>query len=133
MRPLARTLADPALAGVGAVAAADVPTVIAAAGEAGLATITVLPAGGKAALLAALAEALDFPSWYGHNWDALLDCLSDLSWSRARGHVVMLEASETLAAAHPAVFATLLEVGAEAAQRQAQAGYPLWLLLVTDR
>ena len=26
-----------------------------------------------------LAEALDFPEWYGNNLDALYDCLTDLS------------------------------------------------------
>ena len=24
------------------------------------------------------AQALDFPDWYGHNLDALMDCLTDL-------------------------------------------------------
>ncbi len=32
----------------------------------------------KDALHAALAEALDFPDWYGANLDALYDCLQDL-------------------------------------------------------
>jgi RNAse (barnase) inhibitor barstar len=35
----------------------------------------------KTALLAALGEALSFPDWYGANWDALADCLMDMSWS----------------------------------------------------
>ena len=32
----------------------------------------------KALLHAALAQALSFPDWYGHNLDALYDCLTDL-------------------------------------------------------
>ena len=32
----------------------------------------------KQQLHAALAEALRFPNWYGHNLDALYDCLRDL-------------------------------------------------------
>ena len=32
----------------------------------------------KQQLHAALAEALSFPEWYGHNLDALYDCLRDL-------------------------------------------------------
>jgi len=27
---------------------------------------------------ARIAAALDFPAWYGHNLDALMDCLTDL-------------------------------------------------------
>ena len=32
----------------------------------------------KPQLHAALAEALHFPDWYGHNLDALYDCLTEL-------------------------------------------------------
>jgi RNAse (barnase) inhibitor barstar len=32
----------------------------------------------KEQLLRNIAAALRFPEWFGHNWDALEDCLSDL-------------------------------------------------------
>jgi hypothetical protein len=47
------------------------------------------PAASKAELLSSLAEALAFPPWAGHNWDALVDLLADLSWLPA-GQVVLL-------------------------------------------
>ena len=47
--------------------------------------------GKKPELLKNLAAALDFPDWFGANWDALEDCLSDLSWSKAGGHVLLFE------------------------------------------
>jgi len=31
-------------------------------------------------LLAAIGHALDFPEYYGQNWDALEECLNDMSW-----------------------------------------------------
>ena len=31
----------------------------------------------KNTLLDSLAKACDFPSWFGHNWDAAWDCLTD--------------------------------------------------------
>jgi hypothetical protein len=48
-------------------------------------------AAGKEALMERVARALEFPHWFGGNWDALEDCLSDLSWSRAAGHVLLIE------------------------------------------
>ncbi len=45
---------------------------------------------GKGALLAALAQAIEAPGWFGNNWDALADSLSDLSWKPAPGYVLLL-------------------------------------------
>jgi hypothetical protein len=45
----------------------------------------------KSVLLKSIAAALEFPDWFGGNWDALEDCLSDLSWRQAGGHVLLFE------------------------------------------
>jgi hypothetical protein len=45
----------------------------------------------KVQLLKNLAIALGFPDWFGHNWDALEDCLTDLSWREAPAHVLLIE------------------------------------------
>ncbi len=48
----------------------------------------------KAALLPALAAGLKFPSYFGYNWDALLDCLRSLpDFIRAGGYAVIIERS----------------------------------------
>ncbi len=64
----------------------------AAAKEAGFALfeIDLGEAHTKGALLAALAEAIAAPEWFGNNWDALADALGDLSWYRAPGYVLVL-------------------------------------------
>jgi hypothetical protein len=41
--------------------------------------------------VAAIARALEFPRWFGGNWDALEDSLSDLSWRAAKGQVLLFE------------------------------------------
>jgi RNAse (barnase) inhibitor barstar len=38
---------------------------------------------GKQGLLDRFAQDLSFPVYFGRNWDALIDCLSDLSWVQA--------------------------------------------------
>ncbi|MGH8670377.1 MAG: barstar family protein [Burkholderiales bacterium] len=42
----------------------------------------------------AFSRALAFPDWFGRNWDALEDCLTDLSWHEAAGHLVLLEGND---------------------------------------
>lgn len=40
-------------------------------------------------LMTILARGLQFPSYFGFNWDALFDCLCDLSWLEADTRVVL--------------------------------------------
>jgi len=53
---------------------------------------------GKQNLLNTLAQAANFPSGFGVNWDALADALCDLSWyGEVAGYVLLLRnASDTL-------------------------------------
>lgn len=44
----------------------------------------------KGELLAAMAEMIGAPEWFGKNWDALADALGDLSWRPAPGYVLLL-------------------------------------------
>lgn len=82
----------------------------------------------KPTLLEAIASALDFPEWFGGNWDALEDCLTDMSWNKARGYVVVLEHSAELIKRAPAEFAAAREVFKSAAVYWAGQGKPFWTL-----
>ena len=66
----------------------------------------------KGALLERISAALQFPGWFGRNWDALEDCLADLSWSKARGHVLLFENARGVS---PADRRTLTEILSAAA------------------
>ncbi|HEX9182799.1 MAG TPA: barstar family protein [Burkholderiales bacterium] len=67
----------------------------------------------KDALLARLAEALGFPDWFGSNWDALEDCLADLSWRPGEGHVLLLERHGELSLDDLGVLIDVLAAAAE--------------------
>jgi RNAse (barnase) inhibitor barstar len=76
-------------------------------------------------LLAALGHALDFPAYYGVNWDALEECLSDLSWHPGPV-IVLLGHADALA---PDTLHTLVDIWREAAAAWAEAGRVCVLLL----
>jgi hypothetical protein len=75
----------------------------------------------KGRLLAITARALHLPAWFGMNWDALADCLTDFAWERESQHLLWLANLEEFATRAPADFAAfaavLEEVSAFWAQR----------------
>ena len=85
---LIQRLQDPSRSGVYRVSRAD--EVMAAVKGSGLSPVRVAFSD-KVQLLKNLAVALGFPDWFGHNWDALEDCLTDLSWRDASAHVLLIE------------------------------------------
>ena len=129
--PFARRLQQRAEAGIHRLPAAAARALEAAARPLGYAVFHVDLEGcaDKAALLARMAAALEFPEWFGHNWDALGDCLGDMSWRPAPGYLVFLDHAGRLPAGAVADFATALEVCADAARELAQAGRPMWIVI----
>jgi len=77
-----------------------------------IARIALAGAQGKDALMTRVAQALAFPRWFGGNWDALEDCLSDLSWSSSAGHVLLIEGAGDLAADESGIFIDILAAAA---------------------
>ena len=73
-----------------------------------VARIGLAGAAGRDALLERVARSLAFPEWFGGNWDALEDCLTDLSWSKAAGHVLLIEGGNDLAGDERGIFIDIL-------------------------
>jgi hypothetical protein len=42
------------------------------------------------------AAGWQFPEYYGHNWPALEDCLTDLAWAPAPGYLCVIDLAEAL-------------------------------------
>jgi hypothetical protein len=87
----------------------------------------------KAGFLQRVAKALEFPSWFGHNWDALFDCLNDLGWRPAPGYVLLLENPSELRDAEPEVFDTALAILGDAAVAWQERGVPFRAFVAASR
>ncbi len=61
----------------------------------------------KAALLDCIARVMDFPDYFGRNWDALSDCLRDLNWVSSEAYFVVIDGFDELNA-HCAQDASIL-------------------------
>ena len=85
---LIQRLQDPSRSGVYRVSRVDE---VADALKGSNLSLVRVPFADKVQLLKNMASALGFPDWFGHNWDALEDCLTDLSWRDAPGTVLLIE------------------------------------------
>ncbi|GLY53733.1 hypothetical protein Lesp01_73890 [Lentzea sp. NBRC 102530] len=78
----------------------------------------------KAAAISAIARALDFPSWFGQNLDALYDSLTDLSWLPAGEYVLVVPSD---------LDSSVLEVLRDAAKQTAGSGDRKVRVIRTER
>jgi RNAse (barnase) inhibitor barstar len=123
-------LNDPGEAGIFA-RPADGAALDAAAERVGLTRWSVDLAGVKTKdeLLAALAQRLGFPEWFGGNWDALNDVLGEMAWEQPTGVVLTLANCGVLAQADPESLETALEVFDSVAEGCYDEDIPFWVFV----
>ena len=63
-----------------------------------------------AGLLTECARALGFPDYFGHNWDALEECLADLEWLPAKGYILLITDASHVLPNDEAEYETFLEI-----------------------
>ncbi|MGH3734779.1 MAG: barstar family protein [Micromonosporaceae bacterium] len=84
----------------------------------------------RARFFDACAETLRLPAWFGGNFDALADCLADLSWLSGQGQVLLWQQYGVFADHDPEGWDTAREVFADAAAARVRTGLtPLYVLL----
>jgi RNAse (barnase) inhibitor barstar len=118
-------------AGLRRIAPGEVESLCTAGRDAGLRCTRLDLAGctDKDELLKRFAVALEFPAWFGANWDALADCLADLGWLPDTGHALLIENAAELQAAAPETLDTTLEILAETSRAWQSRGLPFWVLV----
>src|SRR6188768_449424 len=83
----------------------------------------------KEQLLNHAATALRLPEDFGHNWDALEECLTDMEWVDADGYLIYYDHIDTLMSAHPDQFETFIEIVRDAVASWKEDGTAMVVLL----
>lgn len=89
----------------------------------------------KQEFLQLCADTFALPDWFGYDWDALYDCLTDLTWENpSAGHLVVYAGWQALAQEEPESFAAVLEIFKQAVVLWQDSPTPMAVLLpVTGR
>jgi RNAse (barnase) inhibitor barstar len=73
---------------------------------------------GKTGFLQKAAVRLGVPSYFGMNWDAFSDCLTDMEWRPATGYVILFSSYQS--------FAVKATIDAQAARRVFNSSVQYW-------
>ena len=76
-----------------------------------------------------LARAMRFPDYFGRNWDAVFDCLTDPSLLPAEGSVILLDNCDRLAREYPDQWQIAVKVFRDASTFWQPTRTPLFILL----
>lgn len=82
--------------------------------------------------LDACEQAFHLPHWFGRNWDALWDCLTDLSWAPAPGYLVIYDRWRELAVSDPDSWAIVRRLLDEVSRYWADRQTPFAVLLTGE-
>lgn len=77
----------------------------------------------------AIAAGMKFPEYFGHNFDALYDCLTDLTWQDSSATVIILTGCDALYASAPEDWETLINVFVAAAEFWRDEDVPFWVFI----
>lgn len=133
LRPdvLQRILIDPANNGVYQLPSSAFEAVHDAAAAEGLIyyACDLVEASTGEAVFEHLAKALKLPEHFGNNFDALYDCLTDLTWQHTSASVIVLSGVDALYSGDVENWETLLSVLASAAEYWQGEETPFWVFI----
>lgn len=64
----------------------------------------------KETFLNEVAEAMQFPNYFGNNWDAFDECITDLTWCRAERYIMLYDHADIFAQADPIQYQIALDI-----------------------
>jgi hypothetical protein len=82
--------------------------------------------------LFAVATIMQFPEYFGHNWDALADCLTDLDEDEIDQQIMIIDQLARLAIANPQQWLTFLDICKSTVKYWQNTDTPMYMLLRSD-
>ena len=83
----------------------------------------------KPSFLDACATVMEFPAYFGKNWDAFEECLTDLSWAEADGYVILFDHADAFELGAPHDWQAAMDILGDAVKSWHEAGKPMYVLL----
>lgn len=83
----------------------------------------------KATFLQTSARAMQFPAYFGQNWDAFEESINDLAWAPAPGYVILFDDVAQFASQAPDAWSTAYDILQGAVAQWQQHGVPMFVLL----
>lgn len=86
----------------------------------------------KQSFLRKIAAVMKFPNYFGYNWDALDECITDLDWCPAERYVLLYDQPEIFSKAAPIEWQTAYDVLQSAVAYWQSTDTPMDILFIGD-
>jgi hypothetical protein len=86
----------------------------------------------RASLLQQFAKVMQFPEYFGHNWDALEDCLTDLDEDEVDRQIIIIDRLDNFAIANPQQWLTFLDICKSTVKYWQDTNTPMYIMLRGD-
>ena len=82
----------------------------------------------KRSFIRTVGKALDFPTYSAQNWDAFEESIRDLTWTPAKGYLVLFDEPDQFAARDPEQWAVARDILDDAIRSWRKQGKPMAVL-----
>ena len=87
----------------------------------------------KQSFLQKMAEVMRFPDYFGYNWDALEECITDLDWCPAARYILIYDYPEAFSKVEPEEWKIAYDILRSAVEYWQGMDTPLEVLLIGER
>jgi hypothetical protein len=87
----------------------------------------------KQSFLSKIANVMKFPDYFGYNWDAFDECITDLEWCPAERYVLIYDQPEVFSKSAPKEWETAYSLLQAAVTYWQSTNKPMYILFIGDQ